>query len=211
MYQDFVKLDKEIVRNFILTGQSEAIAIPLQRYIKQINRAAEIHTFDGNIQRCARKLQESFPDDKLALNTARERIYDAINIFHLNNTVRNQAWDNYYADKIDDLAKVAISEGKYKEALLCFSKSRELRTNKDEDAFTPEQLAAKQQLVSPDIKLSRLGLKTFDKKKVWSEGLKFIEKMPLEKDEKEKLENEFSEALGIDDAEELQDNEQAQD
>lgn len=207
MYQELAILDKEIVRDFLLTGQSNAISTDLQRYILHVNRVIEIHNVDGNISRCARKLQESFPDDKLNVHTARARVYDAINIFHLNNTVRNQAWDNYYADKIDDLAKIAIAEGKYKEALACFSKARELRTNKDEAAFTPEQLAMKPQLLSPDIKLDRLNIKPFNKKKLWAEGLDFIDKMPLEREEKEKLQKEFEDTIGVTDAE-IEENEQ---
>jgi hypothetical protein len=162
---------------------------------------------DSNISRCARRLQESFPNDDLAVSTARSRIYDAINIFHLNNSVRNQAWDNYYADKIDDLARLSIAEGKYKEALGCFIKSHQLRTNKDEDAFDPETLKVKPMLVSPDVKAERMGLKEYNMKKMWQEGINMIEKMPIEKEEKEKLQQELSSTLGITDAE-LDDDEQ---
>ena len=116
------KLHPDIVQDFKRTGKSTAIAPDLQQYILQLDRVAEIHQFEHNVSRAARKLQETFPN--LTFMTARLRVYDAINIFHLNNTVKAEAWDNYYADRMEDLGKLAIASDNLSEARRCEERAR---------------------------------------------------------------------------------------
>lgn len=105
--QDIDKIPTEVLQQFRKTRKSMAIPEYLQRYILHLDKAAELFNTKGNINEICRELITAFPDDGLSFTTAKRRVYDAINFFHLNNTVRNEAWDMYYADRLEALGRKA--------------------------------------------------------------------------------------------------------
>ena len=97
-------------------GKSMVISTDLQQYIRELDTVIELkqqQRFD-NITRLARQLMLRFPS--LSLTTAKERVYDAYNFFHVNDSVSEDIWDAVYADKMEDLAQLCIAKGKEEEA-----------------------------------------------------------------------------------------------
>ena len=186
------KIDPEIIADFRATGRSMALAVEMQKYIMHIDYAAQVYNFEGNITRCARMLQDKFADEKLGFQTARARIYDALNYFHLNNTVKNEAWDNYYADRLENLAKIAIAANNFMEARRCFEKAHDFRTARDENMIDPELLKPPVFLISNDITAIDMGFEKTDLRKIarkHNDGkyIEIIESLPIDKTDKEKL------------------------
>jgi hypothetical protein len=195
MIDRFRNLPVEIVQDFRKTGKSQGIPAEIQEYISQVDRAVEIYRFEGNISRAAKKLQEQFPDISHA--TARNRIYDSLNLFHLNNTVKNCSWDQYYADKMEDLAKLAIADDNITEARRCFERAHSLRTNKDENAYDPEKLKPVEQIISPDVSHSRLNITQHNLNEIWKKTQEFIlDLKDVDSKEKERLLAEAASNLG---------------
>ncbi|MBI9052469.1 MAG: hypothetical protein JEY96_01545 [Bacteroidales bacterium] len=191
MIDKLEKLDPDIIADFRKRKESSAIALPLQQFIIHLDRAAELHNLYGNVTKVAKDLVTEFPDE-ITFQTARQRVYDAINYFHLNNNVKNQAWDNYYADKQEDLARIAIADGNYTTAFKALDKAHYYRTKKDESAIDLELLSPPVFLITPDITVEGLGFGRKDLRKISkkaSDGMyeQFIEQMPINKEEKEAL------------------------
>lgn len=192
MRQELAKLDPEIIEHFRRTGESEAIGDKLQKYIMHLDRVPELYRHDSNISRCARKLKDFFPNDNISFNTARQIIYDAINMFHLNNTVKNEAWDQMYADKLDDLARVNIAKGSMKEARLNFVAAHRLRTLRDESQIDEELLKPPTYIITNDIDIVDLGFKKKNLKQIQRKAkdghyAKLIDSLNIEKEEKDRL------------------------
>lgn len=195
------KLDEipvEIIKEFREKGTSEFLSENTQKYIIQLDKAAEINHFEPNISRCARMLMTMPECVGLSYNSARLIVYDAINYFHLNNTVKNEAWDNYYADKLEDLFLVAIKAKNITEARRCIERAHALRTNHDENGIDPEDLKLKDQLISPNITAARLGIETFNLHELWCEGRKMIKNFDISDKEKQQIMKEFSTTIDID-------------
>lgn len=196
------KLDKvplDEIAEYRRTGNSQIIPIELQKYITQLDRAVELFRVNGNISTVAKTIMAEFANDKLSFNTARNRVYDAINMFYLNNTVKNLAWDMYYADKFEDLARVALAADNITEARRCFEKARELKTKHDESAYDPEKLRPAIILVGPDYNNERLGIGKYNKKELWPELQQLIKNVPdIGEEDKTRLLNETALELGID-------------
>ena len=196
MIEQFQQLNITEIGDFRKTGKSNIIPAEVQAYILQIDRAVEVYRFEGNITRAAKKLQSEFAKEGICFNTARNRIYDAINIFHINSTVRNEAWDQYYADKMEDLAKLAIVLDDYGEARRCYMKAHEMRTKRDEAAYDPDKMKPIDEIVSPDVSFERLGLKDVNLKKLWVNTNKFIDKLDIKTAEKNKIKEEVAAVTG---------------
>ncbi|MDA3912280.1 MAG: hypothetical protein PF448_13080 [Bacteroidales bacterium] len=194
MIEQFRKLHPDILKDFRKDGKSSAIQEKLKSYIIHIDRAVEIYRFDGNISRAARTLEKEFPE--LSFNTARSRIYDALNIFHVNSSVRNSAWDNYYADKMEDLAKLSIAADNITEARRCMEKAHMFRTKEDDQMLNPDDFKMKQTIVSPNIDHTRLGIGKHDLKIIFKESVEMIESRDIERPKKDSLINEVALATG---------------
>lgn len=205
--QEIDKISTELIQQFRRTKKSVAIPEYLQRYILHLDKAAELFNTKGNMNDICNDLMAAFPEDGLSFTTAKRRVYDAINFFHLNNTVRNEAWDNYYADRFEALGRKAEEaydsdpskfSGNIQEARRCYAIAHELRTKKDENAVDPEVLKPKDFLINPDISPERLGLKKQNIKQLWSDASKLINRMELEEEEKQRLLKESAEVIDID-------------
>lgn len=200
MIEKFRELPLPALNDFRKTGESKLIPEDLQQYILHIGSAVEIHKIEGNISRAAKQLQKKF--EGICFNTARNRVYDAINIFHVNSTVLNEAWDQYYADKFEDGAKIALKGGDVGEWRRCLSRAHECRTNRDEAAYDPATMRPIDEIISPDVTHERLGITKMNKKQLWIDSKKFINDLDLKSEEKDKLLEEIAielnEALDVD-------------
>ena len=158
---------------------------------------------------------KKFPEKFGHFKYAQDIVYASINYFHLNNTVKNVAWDMYYADKMEDYAQAAILIGNIDLAMKCTDKAHEYRTKRDESAIDSSKIAPNTYILSPDITPEIIGLrgdidlKVLWKKKrqVFDDATKFINGLDIRDEQKVELIKETAENLNFAEAnyEELDD------
>ena len=116
---------------------------------------------------------------------------DAMNFFFMDNSVTSDAWDNYYADQFDNLARLAIAMDKPDAAIRAFAKAHELRT-RSTDRIKPTDWNPPTFIISNTIKPEQLGFKKqnlYDIARREESGYykKMIEGLPISDKEKERL------------------------
>lgn len=123
----FQSLPPDIVDRYLKTRRGDGIPEEMKDYILHLNAVPAImHHTGASMTRVVKSLQKQFPE--LTFSTARERYYDAVNFFHVDDNISADAWDNYYADKMEDLARLCIAEGKYDTAKRCYDQAHVLKT-----------------------------------------------------------------------------------
>lgn len=183
-------LDHKILQEFLHTGESTSISEILQDYIRKINAVPAIVHYNGSaISRCIKALRRQFPD--LTYSQARGIYEDAMNFFYMDNTVTSDAWDNYYADQFDKLARLALGMDKPEAAIRAFSKAHELRT-RSTDRIKPGDWAPPTFIISDRIKPEQLGYtkqNLYDIARKAESGYykKLIDGLPITDKEKERL------------------------
>lgn len=187
-------LHPDIINDFIEKGESEGIPVELQQFIHQISWASEIHHYERNITRAARKLKHRVLTTqglRLTDRTCRQRINDALNFFSVDSNVSSAVWDMQTADRLQDYAKLAALKHDAKAA-----GHLEERAN-----FYRQRASAESQntgtktinfLISKDIKAADLGftdknLKEIAKKANDGYYIKLINGLPIEKEQKKAL------------------------
>jgi len=228
MLQELQKYNPDDILYFRKNKYSEVLPPKLQEYILQLSRAAEIHETQPNITKAAKEIQTEYPE--LSIHTCRQRIYDAIQLFHINNTVSEEAWCNYYADRMEELANIAlgklgnkvkelleqtidiseieqviekITEINITEARRCTERAMTYRIQASRRNIDPDLLKPKDTVISPDITPERLGLENKNLKQLWAESREFISGIDIPETEKNKIYKEIDEVTGISDAEEV--------
>lgn len=187
------KLHPDIIRDFLQTGVSNAIAVELQHFIFELQWAAEIWERERNITRAARKLQQrAFANkhDLMSLQTAKARVYAAITYFDIDSNVPQQVWDRDTANKMEDLAKFAIKLNRPDVAKSCYIEANELRrrANDTEQANGRPIIF----LMSPDVDIESLGFKRKNLKEIARKAadgfyVKLITSLNVDKNEKQRL------------------------
>jgi hypothetical protein len=188
------KLHPEIIHHFLQTGESKGIPDDIQLFLKQLQWAAEIYEYERNIGRCARNLHGrilALQGKDVDLRTCKARIYSAITYFNIDNNVATKIWETDFADKYEDLAKLAISADEYKTAKACLDAARECRLRASE-AAEKENNWAPVFLISDNISLQQLGFQKRSLKEIArksNEGyyINLIDSLPVEEDEKQRL------------------------
>ncbi len=71
---------------------------------------------------------------------ARKIFTEALNFFYADNSVKREAWGNIYADKLDNLALLAIESDDWEGARRCFVDAAKFRMTEDEQKDIPEEL-----------------------------------------------------------------------
>lgn len=194
------KIHPDILKDFRRNKKSSAIPPDIQEYIQVIDRVMELYNAEHNIIRAAKRLAAEYPD--MSLNTCRDRVYDAINYFHINNNVKEEGWCNFYAEYFEHLARIAEHEKNITEARRCAVMAAEYRIRASKINIDPEKLRPRDQVLMPDISPERLGLKQYNMKKLWADSESIIESIPeLDSRQRSQLKKEAREVLGIQDAE----------
>jgi len=187
-------LSSEIITEFRKTGKSSAVPVEIQKFLVEVDGVMQIketERFD-NITTIAKALCKRFP--YLEFRTAKQRVYDAYSLFHVNDNVSNDVWDKIYADKLEDLAKLCVAKGKEEMAFKCFTKAYDYRT-KSESRINPEDLKAPVFIISTKIKPEDLGFEKANLHKIATkhstgEYIKIIESLTFEtEEEKDKIYN----------------------
>lgn len=123
--------DADAIQSFLATRKSEVIPPDMRDYILQLDSLAKIFHYHKNSQsRAIDELRKQWPT--LTVSQAREIYRDAMEYFYQDAGVSAKAWDNKYADALDDLARAAIAAEKFATAEKAFTKAHELRTKQRE-------------------------------------------------------------------------------
>ena len=205
----FERLHPDIIDSFLRTGHSDAISEEVQRYIVMLDRVPELQRAYPSISKCAKELVKRYPDFGIHEQYARSIIYDAINYFHINNTVRNQAWNNFYADRYEDLHQILIKSQKFTEAIRCLDRASALRQNNNENAIDVSKIRPIKHVLSTEVTAPMLGLREYNMKTIWverqrrfDEAKQFINELDMiSKEEKQRIIKEAALNLNITDAE----------
>jgi hypothetical protein len=188
------KLHPEVIHHFLRTGESQGIPEDVQLFLMQLQWAAELYEYERNISRCARNLRArilAMQKKDIDLRTCKARIYSAITYFSIDNNVATKVWETDFADKYEDLAKLAISMDEYKTAKACLDAAHECRLRASE-AAEKENSWAPVFLLSNDISLEQLGFQKRSLKEIArksNEGyyMNLIDSLPIEEEEKQRL------------------------
>lgn len=190
------KLHPDIVANFLLTGETSAIPEELQLFIQQMQYAAEVYDKERNITRAARLLRQRIAASQhidVDERTCKARIYSAIEYFAVDVTVKQQIWETDYANKFEDLAKLAVVRKDLKTAKACFQSAKDCRVAAAA-AATTDLSNAPVFILSPNISLEELGFEKKSLKEIAAKHergvyLDLIMQLPTGKDEKKRLLN----------------------
>lgn len=120
----------DVIDEFIRTGKTTVIPPELQRIINQMVFAMQIWSTERNITRAAKRLQVRTKAEQgveININTAKSRIYAALNYFDVDCNVAENVWLRDYANKFEDLVKVALAKGRVDIAERCMDKAKECR------------------------------------------------------------------------------------
>ena len=131
MRQDRLELlatyNADEIQAFIKTRQSAVIPAQMQEFILQLDSMAQIFHYHKQSQaRAIEELRRQWPS--LTIAQARGVYRDALEYFYQDAGVSARVWDLKYADALDDLARVAIADGKLATAEKAMEKAHALRT-----------------------------------------------------------------------------------
>lgn len=188
------KIHPDLISAFLVSGESNGIPQDVQLFLKQLQWAAEIYEYERNITRAAKKLKKRINAEQRILieeRTCRARIYAAINYFSVDNNVSVKVWENNYADKYEDLAKLCAVRGDYKTMKNCYDSARECRSRASQIAEADRNLGIVF-LITPNVTPEQLGYASVSLKKIaakHNEGfyLQLINNLPIAKEDKKRL------------------------
>lgn len=148
-------LDPEVLQNFLETKISHAISKELQDYIIKINAVPSIIHYNGaSVSKATKLLMQQFRG--LTYSEARSIYYDALNFFYIDDNVSSDAWDNYYAEKIEDLARYSIGVNRPDVALKAFLEAHRLKV-RNSDRIKPGDWKPPVFIINNKIKPEDLG------------------------------------------------------
>ena len=188
------KLDPAIIDHFLTTGESKGIPAETQTWIKQITMAYEEYELNRNITAAAKELRPKIKAAQginLSQRACVERVYAAIEYFHVDDHLRDKIWQKDFANKYELLSEKAEKGEDYRTAKACLDASLECRQRASEAAAAEDNFAPIF-LISPDISILDLGFKKKSLKDIarkHNEGyyISMIDSLPIDNKEKERL------------------------
>ena len=100
--------------------------------------------------------------------------FDALNFFYSDNAVKQKAWENIYANHLDNLAYIAIEKDDLDTARKCFLNAAQLRgAGKEKGREIPKDMIAKP-VVIYTIDPEKVGIPQTDRKEL----AEFIDNIP---------------------------------
>lgn len=200
MLERLREFDAQLIQQFLTDKKSLAIPLELQEYIIKVNAVpAIIHHNPNSMTVVVRELQKQFKG--LSYSQARDIYYDAMNFFYVDDAISADAWDNFYAEQQEKLARLAISLNKVDAASKCFQQARSYRIAAAE-RIKPGEWKAPVFILTNKIRPEDLNIKSqkiYDIIRKDEEGKysKMINGLPISEAEKKRLKND----AGIQEAE----------
>ena len=197
MKSDLEKLESvhpDLITTFLTTGEGEGIPKDVQIFLKQLQWASEIYEFERNITRGAKKLRVRIAAEQhltLDVRTCMSRINQAIGYFNVDCNVGIKVWENDFANKYEDLAKVCSAKRDYKMQKACMDQALECRRRASEMAEADRDLGVVF-IISPEVTPEELGFQKKNLKKIAAKHNKgfyvsLIDGLPIESVEKKRL------------------------
>ena len=197
MKSDLEKLESvhpDLITTFLTTGEGEGIPKDVQIFLKQLQWASEIYEFERNITRGAKKLRVRIAAEQhltLDVRTCMIRINQAIGYFNVDCNVGIKVWENDFANKYEDLAKVCSAKRDYKMQKACMDQALECRRRASEMAEADRDLGVVF-IISPEVTPEELGFQKKNLKEIAAKHNKgfyvsLIDGLPIESVEKKRL------------------------
>lgn len=188
------RIHPDLIATFLSTGRCDAIPEDVRLFLKQLQWAAEIWEYERNIYRAATKLRlRILAEQHISLEprTCQARIYAAISYFQIDNNISQKVWESVYADRFEDMAKMAVAVNDYKTAKACTESALECR-RRASDINDLDRPWAPVFLFSPTLTVEEAGfrrkkLKDIARKSNDGYYLNLIGSLPLDKEDKERL------------------------
>lgn len=196
------RLHPDIIQNYLLSGNPSGIPKDVIAYIEKIDKIPELYRRNGSPSKTARRLMADYPDVFTSFQTARGLVYAAINHFHLNNSVKNEAWDNLYADRFDELAQIEVKRGNIEAAKRIYTEAHRLRTLRNDDQINPDLLRPIIQVISPEATPQILDLdEEYNLKELWVDVKGFVNHriQGIDDEQRQAILREAGKSLNIDD------------
>lgn len=183
----------DVIDEFIRTGKTTVIPPELQQIINQMVFAMQIWSTERNITLAAKRLQtrtEAEQNVKLNIHTAKSRIYAALNYFDVDCNVSENVWLRDYANKFEDMVKMALAKGRVEIAERCMDKAKECRLQAT--AADKQASLGVVYVMSSDITPEDLGFTSRSKKEIArkaNDGIyaKIIDSLDIPEPEKKRL------------------------
>lgn len=119
------------IQYFIQNRHSDIIPENMQNYILQMDAVARItRTNRLSVRDTIEQLRKQWPE--LSFAQGRAIYYDALDYFYMDDSVSARSWDLVYAEKLEDMALLALKANKLDVAFKCTTKAHELRTKQRE-------------------------------------------------------------------------------
>ncbi|HMM02026.1 MULTISPECIES: hypothetical protein [unclassified Dysgonomonas] len=188
------KLDPAIISHFLETGQSEGIPPETQQWLQEISMAYEEYDKNRNISKAAESLKVRITAkfrNKISVRTCQERIYSALEYFHVDNIVSDKVWYIDFANKYEEDAEKAIQAEDFRAAYM-FRKAAEECREKSSVAASLDVKFIPVFLISSDISIIDAGfepknLKEIAKKDNEGYYVRQINSLPIDEPEKKRL------------------------
>jgi hypothetical protein len=188
------KLDPAIISHFLETGQSEGIPPETQQWLQEISMAYQEYDKNRNISKAAESLKTRVIakfGKKISLRTCQERIYSALEYFHVDNTVSDKVWYIDFANKYEEDAEKAIIAEDFRSAYM-FRKAAEECREKSSVAASLDVDFVPIFIISPDKSLLDIGFESRNVKEIarkHNEGyyLNLINSLPTDQENKTRL------------------------
>ncbi len=189
------KIHPDLIAAYLSGGTGEGIPPEIRLFLQQMTWAAEIYETERNITRAARKLRiriMAMQKVQVSERMCMERIYSALNYFGSDSSVSIKVWETDFANKFEDLAKMAAATGDYRTQRECYKSALECRRRAAEMADTERTGQDILFLFTPETKPEDLGFRTQSLKNIAhkaSEGYyaKLIDSLPVDRTEKKRL------------------------
>ena len=120
----------DLISAFLTDGKGEGIPLEIQHFLKQLQWAMEVYEHERNLTRAARKLRIRINAEqgiKIEERTCMARIYQALSYFNVDCNVPIKVWENNFANKYEDLAKMCAVQCDYKSQKACYDAALECR------------------------------------------------------------------------------------
>ena len=124
------KIHPDLIAAYLSGGKGEGIPEELKLFLRQMTWAAEIYETERNISRAARKLRlriMAVQQVQISERACMERVYSALNYFGSDSSVSVRVWETDFANKFEDLAKMAAATGDYRTQRKCYKSALECR------------------------------------------------------------------------------------
>lgn len=188
--EKLMSIDKDVLRNFLRTGEKSAISPVMQDYIRKMNTTASIiHLRGTSLKRVTEALMDNYPE--LSYSQARSIFYDALQFFWIDDNLSAETWDNYYADRMEDLFRLAVKADRLDIAFKASVKAHEYRTQ-NRNVVSPEDWKPPVFIVSNELTPEELGYKKrsvyeIARRKEKGEYSRLIDSLPVSEKEKQRL------------------------